>query len=232
MTIGKPAYGKSQGSNPFSSPALRQGMAAAAAAAIIICGGLLTACGSSQADKSAPELTEATPRSSTAETRQGQFIDSAVSGLFYRTETQEGFTDHNGYFHYQEGEKVSFFIGSIALGSAPAAGIVTPADIAGSKSGLDSGLNDASVNILRLLQTLDFDGDPANGISITTNTHLVASQLEESDIQVNSDADSFAQNPALLNLIGQVTNLSGLVPAENAVQHFRQSQQQLSLADR
>lgn len=234
MTIGKPVNGKSQGQTGIGQPIKQLGVALAAVAVMAVSGSCLTACGSSQADKSAPETSEATPRAreteaqGEAETLQGQFIDSAVSGLFYQTESQEGFTDHNGYFDYADGETVSFFIGNIALGSAPAADIVTPADIAGSSGGL----NAASVNILRLLQTLDFDGDPSNGISITTNTHLAASQLEESDIQVDADSEAFSQNPALLDLIAQVTNLSGLIPSENAVQHFQQSQQQLRLADR
>lgn len=186
----------------------------------------LAGCGGGQAEKSAPPLepSQVTPRNIDTPTLQGRFIDSAVSGLFYRSETTEGFTDHNGYFHYAAGETVSFHIGSIALGSAGGAHIVTPADLSASR-----GNHDAVVNVLRLLQTLDEDGDPGNGISITSRTHLVASQFADDAIRVDTDAESFAQNPSLLKLIGEVTNLSGLIPVEPALAHVQQSQQALGL---
>ena len=200
----------------------------AACLAIFSLGGLLVACGSSQADKSAPALQpdETEPRQAAIQPSKGQFIDSAVSGLFYQTETLEGFTDHNGQFEYVEGETVAFSIGNIALGSTTGKAIITPIDLTSGK-----GLDDTSVNILRLLQTLDYDGDPGNGISIATNTHLAASQLPDSAILINSDIDSFAANTSLLDLISRVTNLAELIPAETAIRHFQQTTQQLQLAE-
>lgn len=187
----------------------------------------LIACGSSQAEKSAPPVDpgNAEPRAEEQQTTErGQFVDSAVSGLFYETNSGEGFTDHDGYFDYQENEAIGFYIGNIALGFAPAAEILTPTDITGS----EDGISDAAINVLRLLQTLDEDGDPSNGISISANTHRVASQIPEGAINVFTDSQEFAQNETLLSLIGQVTNVSGLVATENAVSHFRATQQQLA----
>lgn len=189
----------------------------------------LAGCGSSEADKSAPPINrqQAENRPGLNTTQTGQFVDSAVSGLFYQTETHEGFTDHNGYFQFEPNETVTFSIGNITLGSALAASIVTPLDIAGSDN-----INDTATNILRLLQTLDYDGDPSNGISITTNTHVAASQLADNAVSVKVPADVFESNLALNELIGQVTNVSGLVDANQALAHFKQTQQQLNLADR
>ncbi|MDX1696441.1 MAG: hypothetical protein R3208_21930 [Ketobacteraceae bacterium] len=223
MTIGKPAKGSYQGKIIG-----RTAIALITGAAIFTFAGFLASCGSSQADKSAPALdaSQTSPRDTEQTHLRGQFVDSPVSGLFYRTDTREGFTDHNGYFEFAEGEIVSFYIGNIALGGARGSSILTPLDLS---EGQD--LSDTAVNILRLLQTLDYDGDPGNGISITTNTHLAASQIADHLIDVTSGSEAFAGNPALLAFISQVTNLSGLIPAENAIQHFQQSSRQWQLAD-
>ena len=96
--------------------------------------------------------------------RQGVFIDSPVSGLYYETETHSGFTDGNGKYNYEEGETVTFYIGDIKLGSAKASEELTPLSITSTS---DATLETLEVqNIAALLQTLDLDGDATNGITI------------------------------------------------------------------
>jgi len=96
---------------------------------------------------------------------QGVFIDSPVTGLRYETETHNGVTDENGKFDYEEGETVTFYVGDIKLGSAPAAEDISPIDIA---SNPQADLNTLEVqNIAAFLQTLDEDGNPDNGIKIS-----------------------------------------------------------------
>lgn len=91
------------------------------------------------------------------------FIDSPVEGLEFETPTQSGITDGNGNFVYQEGESVSFHIGSLYIGSAkPKDGKVTPLDLLNTSNVS----NEQVVRILQTLQTLDSDGDPSNGITI------------------------------------------------------------------
>ena len=221
-------HGKLLGALSPDSRPLRHFRSTAVAAAVIWASGLfLASCGGDQAEKSAPPLdpSQLTARSTDTTVMQGQFVDSAVSGLFYRTDTLEGFTDHNGYFSYVPGETVSFYIGNIALGSAPGADVVTPIDLSANGGQLD----DTAINVLRLLQTLDEDGDPSNGIAITDRTHLVASQFADDTLRVERDSEGFAQSPALLKFIGEVTNVSGLISAEDAVDHFRETQQALAL---
>jgi hypothetical protein len=91
------------------------------------------------------------------------FIDAPVTGLEFVSPTQSGETDNNGNFIYKEGESVTFHIGNLYLGSAkPKNGKVTPLDLIGTTD-----VNDPKVvNILQTLQTLDSDGNPANGITI------------------------------------------------------------------
>ncbi|MGL5410584.1 MAG: hypothetical protein ACRDAP_18020, partial [Shewanella sp.] len=113
----------------------------------------LAGCGGGDSDNESPP----TP----APTKTGVFLDSPVAGLNYKTATiAAGVTNAKGEFNYRDGEAVSFYIGELMLPSVKAGAQITPADLGG-------GLSTATtVNILQLLQSLDQDADPANGISI------------------------------------------------------------------
>lgn len=120
---------------------------------------LLTACGGSNNSTSTPTNPTAptTPTTPTPNTLTGTFIDSKVSGLSFKTDTQEGMTQ-NGEFTYVEGETVEFKLGDILLGSTPAKPTVTPFDL---------GDDDKATNIGMLLQSLDKNFNPADGIDLT-----------------------------------------------------------------
>jgi peptidyl-prolyl cis-trans isomerase A (cyclophilin A) len=99
---------------------------------------------------------------------EGHFLDAAVEGISYQTSDaqgglgESGTTDAQGRFRYRAGDRVVFSIGSLSLPAATAAAVVTPLDLAGSRR-----LDDPKVsNLLVLLQSLDADGNPANGIKI------------------------------------------------------------------
>jgi len=100
--------------------------------------------------------------SGTADLLTGVFLDSPVANLSYSTATVSGVTNGDGEFHYREGEIVVFSIGALALPMVVGAQTVTPLDMASTDS-LD---DPAVINLTRLLQTLDEDSDPSNGISI------------------------------------------------------------------
>ncbi|HEX7026916.1 MAG TPA: hypothetical protein VF268_06715, partial [Gammaproteobacteria bacterium] len=146
-------------------------------------------------------------------TETGVFIDSAVAGIGYRTETQEGETNADGEYEYVEGETVTFFIGDLEFPPVPAKGVVTPLDMSGSDD-----LNDpVTVNIARLLQTLDSDGDASNGITIPDGAAAAASVLDF-DVSVAEFETSVANF---------VANAGGgsltLVSATDAVNHLQSS---------
>lgn len=93
------------------------------------------------------------------ETVTGQFIDAAVAGLRYSCSSgKSGVTDTNGSYTCNKGDTVSFSINGFVIGSATTSDIITP-------SVLTSDTTQA-LNVAQLLQTLDSDGDPSNGISI------------------------------------------------------------------
>lgn len=103
-------------------------------------------------------------------THKGQLLDSYVENIAYETETQSGRTTSNGTYKYNESEKVTFSIGGISFPVTDARGLTTPFTIVNTTS-----LNDKKViNIARLLQTLDLDNNPENGIMIPEVAHSVA----------------------------------------------------------
>ncbi|MCB1755698.1 MAG: pentapeptide repeat-containing protein, partial [Gammaproteobacteria bacterium] len=144
--------------------------------------------------------------------KTGKFIDSPVIGLDYKTETLEGRTNIGGEFQYEEGESVVFSIGDIAFPSTSAQAIVTPLNIADSKNPE----NRTVVNILRLLQTLDNDQDPDNGIEIEQAVHEAAVGVE-----LDLDSEDFAGDEATTAFLQAVFGSdSQLVDADEAVAHF------------
>jgi len=124
----------------------------------------LSACGGGGGGDTAPSPTP--PTASTPTT--GIFVDSAIENIRYRTLTQSGYTNALGEFKYVAGETVTFSIGEIDLPAVTAAAKITPLDLANSSSN-PSGSNAADVlaNLLVLLQSLDADQNPTNGIKLT-----------------------------------------------------------------
>jgi hypothetical protein len=123
--------------------------------------------------------------------QKGVFLDSPVAGLRYKTDTQEGLTNALGEYEYIEGEMVQFSIGGIELGQALASEQTTPFSLFGiippsNEARIAEALSDSTyvrsldkaLNVALLLQNLDSDGDPDNGIDIAdADTELADSTL-------------------------------------------------------
>ena len=120
--------------------------------------------------------------------RMGQFIDSPVQGLRYETDTQNGITNADGEFEYIDGESIRFYFGSWLVGEAIATPELTPFSLNG-VNGIDdiaqferwwisnvqgsyhTDVRDETraMNLAFLLQNLDLDSDPENGITLPDN---------------------------------------------------------------
>ncbi|GAB0056714.1 hypothetical protein SIID45300_01025 [Candidatus Magnetaquicoccaceae bacterium FCR-1] len=151
----------------------------------------------------------------------GYFLDSAVGGITYYADDIEGQTDAQGRFTYHPGEKIVFKLGNLVLGQVltgeGASVIVTPVDLASGSTGT---INDNILtNLLRLLQTLDSDGNPDNGITISPATIEHAQNLE---LDLTLAPDAFANNTQLKGLLAEV-GIPDLIPVEQAYSHFRDS---------
>ena len=117
------------------------------------------------------------------ESLTGYFIDSPVAGLNWTTSldgtvTGTGVTGFNGQFPFRVGETVTFSIGNLVLGSAAAGSLMSPLSL----SGAETTDNPFVINVARLLQTLDADGNPDNGIDLEGVDLLPLAGLDTADL--------------------------------------------------
>lgn len=90
------------------------------------------------------------------------FLDSVVGGLDYRCNDYTGVTNANGEFLFDDGDTCEFALGNQRLGAVTLkAGnsLVTPYTLAGDDK-------EKAIRIAALLQTLDSDSNPENGITL------------------------------------------------------------------
>jgi hypothetical protein len=177
--------------------------------------GLLTGCGSDS--KTEEVITEITPEP-TPETYTGVFLDSAVSGLNYVTASQNGTTNTEGEFNFQANELITFSIGEIQLPAVVANLYLTPLELFDTTE-----INNPSVvNLLRLLQSLDTDGDATNGIEISDSVHQLAA-----DMTLDFSASDFEQLTAELVSDNGALNQS-LISSQMAIDHFQTTLSELA----
>jgi len=102
----------------------------------------------------------------------GYFVDAPVANLNYDCvlDGTSGTTDASGAFQCQNRERIRFRIGQLVLGEIadlPADGYVFPQDVVG--TGREDVANPAVLAMAQLIQSLDVDANPDNGIVIDEN---------------------------------------------------------------
>jgi hypothetical protein len=124
-------------------------------------------------------------------------LHSKIQGVTYRTATRSGKTDANGNFKYLPGESVTFSVGGIELGSATGAATISLFTLAGmtpptSELGLRRDLNrmtyvatplSNAANRALFLLALDGDGNPGNGIDVSSHEAALADAKLVFDVQ-------------------------------------------------
>ena len=160
-----------------------------------------------------------------AHPRTGHFIDSPVAGLNVETPTYMDKTDINAAFQYFPGEEIEIAIGSIVLGSTVADHKISPLDIFPAADTDDIEV----INMARLLQSLDADGDPQGGIVITDG---VAGVFGDVMASMGLTSIDFGDDIMVENIIqGTITNAAFLDPpvllvsqlAEDAKAHLEET---------
>ena len=132
---------------------------------------------------------------------QGTFVDSPVAGLTYSLGSEHRQTDEDGRFTYHDGDLLSFSVGGLTLGAAVGAEVLTPVDLVPD----GSMQSPAVMNISRLLQSLDQDGNLFNGIQISADIdqalgdYLAANALTGLDF-----ADTAAFEAAMDGLLAEL----------------------------
>jgi len=145
----------------------------------------------------------------------GYFVDSAVSGVEYSSTTHSGTTSVSGAFSYESGATITFKVGGVTLGSVssvsiPSSGKVMPQTIAGVALSQKSSTSTA---IARFLQSLDEDGDPSNGITISSN---VKSALSSAQTLTSSNLSSLVSK-AGKSLVSESSALAHLAQTTSDV---------------
>ena len=100
------------------------------------------------------------------EIQTGQLVAPLVAGLDYETSTGfKGQTDSAGGFQYRPGDRVTFRIGGVTLGSALAqASVSTQALLAVAPTSIQ---DPALTRLLQTLYSLDTDADAGNGVQVS-----------------------------------------------------------------
>ena len=182
-----------------------------AAVVAIAAGGLAGGEGegsSSSSQSGANNINENTP------TLTGTLLDSAVGGVSYSTSSNlSGLTNTNGKFQYRSGDQVTFTVGETVLGEVKGGELITPVKLAGTNNTADRRV----INISRLLQSLDQDGDPTNGITISPATRsMLAQQAFKFDIPVTEF--QLGVNPFIENILKRP-----IVDTDKAINHLHSS---------
>lgn len=168
--------------------------------------------------------------------KSGVFVDARASGLGFTSAAGAGVTNANGVFDYAEGRQVEFLLGDISLGSAIGSDILTPVELVPGATGDDLFADPpAVINIVRLMMTLDADGQPGNGIAITSQARSAGAGRS---INFAQSYDAFGADDAVLDYIAAATGSAtaaktntgfqtkgerSLVSAEAARDHFSNS---------
>ncbi|MEJ2680682.1 MAG: hypothetical protein P8144_04135 [Gammaproteobacteria bacterium] len=176
---------------------------------------MLSACGGGSSSSS---ISTASPFNTTS-TQQGIFLDSAVTGLQYSSNSTSGTTDATGAFDYVANETIHFSIGGIEIGSAQGSALITPLTLAGDGA---SASDPYVLNVLRFLQTLDDDNNLSNGIQITETVRNLAEGLS---LNFDTTTSEFEQNTAVIAALDTLTAATNagsrnIVDATEAAEHF------------
>lgn len=142
----------------------------------------------------------------------GYFKGSAVKGLKYITQTQTGTTNELGSYQYIAGERIKFYLGGLYLGQSLATEALYPSDIASN--------NQEMVKITQILQTLDADNNPDNGINVsrqfpTQNAYLPDGDLSQMYINIFDASKTLVSKATaeqfLINAIANDRNTNGWI---------------------
>ncbi|WP_143735658.1 hypothetical protein [Microbulbifer mangrovi] len=194
----------------------------------------LTACGGggggSEAPAPSPQPTpEPVPEPAPEPTpdASGVIVDSPIANFHYLTTSGiEGSTDRGGVFEYVTNDNVVFSLGALQFPEIPTASAITPLELFAVKDIRDSRV----VNFIRLIQSLDDDGDIDERIQLHESTAEVINSSGLSLEHFNQDPLSFESSNEVTAILSGL-GLGQLVDLESAVAHFSATMQYSSIID-
>ena len=147
----------------------------------------------------------------------GYFIDSPVQGLTYTSTSYSGTTDELGRYDFAKGEAVTFKLGTITLGSSTSAKAIHVSDLFDDPEADDT----ETINLARLLLTLDSNADADDGIQLSAAAISEANLINFSN-GIDFSSSSFDADVA--NYISKngvvAASVTSLVSAQDATEHL------------
>ena len=150
-------------------------------------------------------------------TASGTFIDSAVVSLHYTSGGQSGSTGADGSFTCEVGQPVTFTIGNLELPTVTCtagANVVSPMTLFETADLSDPRV----VNLAQLLQTLDSNSDPDDGITIDAGVYTALTDISG----VSFDDAGFDADAALGDFLTEAMGTpTSLVSGAHATAHLQ-----------
>ncbi len=148
-----------------------------------------------------------------SQTGTGYYIDSAVSGVAYVCGTISGITGNDGGFTFEKGKGCTFKLGDITLRSVNAENLADKVKIVEDR-----------VEVAQLLQSLDADGNPDNGITI--KPEVIKAMKDNGITKLPENADQVAE---VFEAIKGTEGFNGkFVTKEKAQEHLKKSQTEVT----
>ena len=119
---------------------------------------------------------DSTTSTETITTGTAYYVDSAVSGVDYVCGSKNGVTDANGEFTFVVDQNCTFKLGEMVVKTIASANLVDKAKIV-----------EDNVTVAALLQSLDVDGDAANGITIEPAVSRAMKDLNITKVPVDDN---------------------------------------------
>jgi len=153
------------------------------------------------------------PAAAAVETGTAYYLDSAVSGINYKCGSQEGITGADGSFTFEKGQSCTFYLGDIKL-----------RDMDKAELGDGKKIVEEDLEVAALLQSLDTDGNPDNGITIEEEVvKALATALTENGGD-GSLPDTAEELEAVVASLGSVEGYAGhAVNESEAEAHLQQT---------
>lgn len=158
----------------------------------------LAGCNSGGGD-SAPQGAAPTGSSQTQSgaSKVGVFLDSPVQGLkVVRADGSSASTGRWGEFAFTDGETLTFYLGNLRLGSVKGKAEITPLNLFGASSTADRRVT----NLLRLLQSLDANDNPADGIQLVS---AAAAAADAASVRLDQDNSAFEKDVSIATLLAK-----------------------------
>ena len=173
---------------------------------------LLTACGGGGGSSSPSGSTP--PPANTS--NEGTYTDSPVDGITYVINSINKLTSNGGKFTYQTGDSITFKLGNLELGTVIGKEVITPLDMFDDEN--ITIFDNRVINMAKLLQSYDSDGNPENGITLSDNIKELNTSLTidwSNENNITNLSSTIDNGKVLRTRVATLNHLKAHIPNAN-----------------